>query len=182
MTQQPATRTRREKIGLVGKLVTAIVLTLVLPLVLAMVHVKDSRKSASYCASCHSEYYDTWTGEDNPHSLAHSHAEMSISCQTCHDRSVNESLAEITNYITGNYYYPFSESELSDETCLSCHGDMKRVSTLTNTKFTGAEYDFHNGHIEDLTCGTCHNMHRESMLACAECHDVDLEPGWVEPE
>lgn len=176
-------KSKREKIALIGKLGTAILLIGIMLLTVGIVQVKDSRKNASYCANCHEDYYNTWVSVSNvdSYSLAHKHAEMSISCQTCHDRTMEQSLTEIANYTTGNYSFPLSETALPNEVCLGCHGGIERVSTLTDMSITHAEIDFHSEYHGDIICGSCHNMHRNSVQVCIECHWVDLEPGWEFP-
>lgn len=174
-------KSRREKIALIGKIGTAVLLSGIMLLMIGIVQVKDSRKNASYCANCHEDYYNTWANDTGSYSLAHQHSEMSISCQTCHNRTIEDSLSEIVNYATGNYAFPLSETIESNELCYSCHGDANRVKSLTNTTITHAEIDFHDEYHRELPCGACHNMHRDSVQVCLECHPEELLPGWVEP-
>jgi hypothetical protein len=175
-------KSRREKIALIGKLGTAILLTGIMFLIVGVVQVKDSRKNASYCANCHEDYYNTWASDGaSSYSLAHEHAKLSISCQTCHNRTIQASLTEIVDYVTGNYSFPLVETAQSDELCLSCHGSMNRVKSLTKTTITHATIDFHDDHHRNLSCSSCHNMHRDSLQVCLDCHPDDLLPGWVKP-
>lgn len=174
-------KTRREKLALVAKAITAILLTVIMFLAIGVVHVKDSRKDASYCASCHDDHYSSWVSDGDSYSLAHAHAGMSVSCQTCHNRTIEESITEIVAHTTGDYSFPLSEMTLPDEKCLSCHGSIDRVKSLTSTTVTRAEIDFHSEYHGRFPCGTCHNMHRDSIQVCALCHPGDIKPGWVIP-
>lgn len=182
MKRNSAPASRRAKIGFIARLSTAVLLIILAFVTIGLVQVKDSRKDASYCGSCHEDYYSGWVSEGDTHSsLAHKHAEMSISCQTCHDRTMGESLTEIANYMTGNYSTPLAETVLSNDLCLSCHGPAERVKSLTSVIITRAELDFHDEHHGSLPCGYCHNMHRDSVQVCALCHPVQVEAGWVVP-
>lgn len=181
MTRTSVPKTRREKIASVAKVVTAIVVTVMLFLSIGVIYVKDSRKDASYCASCHDDYYDTWASDGESYSLAHAHAEMSVTCQTCHHRTIGESVSELVAHGTGDYSFPLAETTMEDDLCLSCHGSAARVKSLTNITITRAEIDYHSEYHGRFPCGTCHNMHRDSAQVCALCHPVDEEPGWVIP-
>jgi hypothetical protein len=163
-----------------GKWFTAIVLFVLMLPAMAMVWVKDSRKDPSYCQGCHADpYYTSWVEEETS-LLAYLHFSHGVSCQTCHDRTMSESVREIVDYLTGNYYVPLPKLELTMETCFACHESYKKVIPLTNPKITGAERNPHAGHWGELECNACHNMHRVSVDYCAECHSpVTDAPGWV---
>jgi hypothetical protein len=170
---------RREKLASIGKIVVAVLLVLLIVPTMGMMWIKDSRHSPAYCAGCHQDpYYTSWTGGSSAYSLAHQHAELGMSCQTCHDRTLSRSLEETANYLTGNYYYPFQEQKLPIKTCLTCHESYEKVSSLTNTKITGEKRNPHAGHWGELECGECHNMHRDSVDYCAQCHEPIDAPGW----
>ncbi len=177
----------RARIGLLGKLVTALVLTVMMFLTIGVVQVKDSRKNASYCASCHDDYYDTWESDGDSYSLAHQHAEVSISCQTCHDRTLEESLTEIHLQSTGNIYQPSSETNVSEQLCINCHGNLEESAEDTSELVTGEVINPHEGHSDlsmavDMSCTACHNMHSDSMDSCMVCHVLEPKPGWTMPD
>lgn len=174
------TLTGKQKFAKIGTKVVAIIMLILIIPTLGIVWVKDSSQDPSYCAMCHDSYYEGWSGEsDAEYMLVHQHEELGISCQTCHDRTLSESLGEIVNYITGNYYYPFPETQLSMDTCLACHESYDHVISLTTTQITRAERNPHAGHYGELECGECHNMHRDSVEYCASCHEPVAEgPGW----
>ncbi len=162
------------------KLIIAIVLVVIMIPTMGTVYVKDNLHNTSYCAGCHSEYYTTWAAPESEYSLAHQHAEMGVSCQSCHQRTVGESVMEVVNYATGNYYYPFPETQLSMDNCFACHGSYAEIIPLTDPLVTDAERNPHNGHFGELECSTCHNMHRDSVDYCSGCHNpVTDDSGWV---
>ena len=161
-----------------AKLFVAIILVVLMIPAMGTVYIKDSLHSNDYCATCHQEYQETYVDadaglEDN------FHHQQGVSCQACHTRSLGESVVEAANFITGNYYYPFTETELSMEKCFQCHVSYQDV--IDNTRDTFEEefgrnpHDSHNG---ELNCGKCHNMHRNSVLFCSKCHDVPIPEGW----
>ena len=164
------------------KLIIAIVLVIVMIPTMGTVYVKDNLRNTSYCASCHEEHYTTWAAPESEYSLAHQHAEMGVSCQSCHQRTVGESVMEVVDYATGNYYYPFPETELPMDNCFACHGSYAEIIPLTDPLITGEARNPHDGHWGELECGTCHKMHSDSIDYCASCHSsVTDSPGWTLP-
>lgn len=182
MTEQETPRKKPgETLLKIGGIILGVVGALLLIGVMGMVYVEGNLQKPSFCESCHAEtYYATWTGEAGIHSLAHKHAEMAVSCQMCHERTMADSVTETVNYVTGNYYYPFEEGSLSMEACFKCHESYEHVISLTTIRRTGEERNPHLGHWGTLECGECHKAHRESVDYCAECHENTTdEPGWV---
>lgn len=54
------------------------------------------------------------------------------------------------------------------ETCLSCHGPFAALAAKTE-KLNPA-FNPHNSHRGQEDCTTCHGVHRQSALACNDCH------------
>ena len=164
------------------KLIVAIVLVLLMVPVMGTVVVKDNMHNSSYCAACHTDYYQNWADPDVPYSLSHAHSEMGVSCQACHQRTVGEAVGEVVNYITGNYYSPIPKTTLSMDNCFACHGDYEQVIALTSEEVTNKYRNPHDGHWGELECNTCHNAHQDSYNYCEDCHEEYLEddvPGWT---
>jgi hypothetical protein len=148
---------------------------------LALVTVKDSLSSPTYCALCHAQpYYTSWA--QGPDDLAHKHAQLGISCQTCHGRDLGTAVDELVTHITGNYTVPLWERTLPMDTCFQCHDSYEAVVPLTDPARTGAERNPHAGHWGTLECAICHNMHRTSVDYCGGCHNpVTTAPAWETP-
>lgn len=163
-----------------GKLITALLLGVALVPTAGLVWVKDSLATPQYCSSCHADpYYTAWAAGDST-ALARQHAELGASCQTCHGRSLGDSLDEITTHVLGNYTVPLMERTFPDTQCYVCHESYAAVIPLTDPARTGAERNPHAGHWGELECGVCHNMHRDSVDYCAGCHNpVTTADGWV---
>jgi hypothetical protein len=182
MSDQPAAPEKKKRaLPNVIKIVLAVLVGLAMLAAMGTVWVKDGRKNPGYCTLCHEEpYYEGWAEEDSV-MLAHSHAQMGISCQTCHGRTVSESLEEWKDYVVG-YEVPLRERKLPMETCFTCHGSYEEIIPLTDPEVLGSERNPHDGHWGQLECNVCHNMHRESIDYCAGCHNpVTDEVGWVSP-
>ncbi|ADI01007.1 MAG TPA: cytochrome c3 [Syntrophothermus lipocalidus] len=137
---------------------------------------KASEKPA-FCSYCHiiKPYYNSWNEGDL---LAHKHAEHDVTCHDCHQESVSDKISEGVKYLTGDYETPLNRREFGTrEFCLSCH-DFEKVKSATNFEESNP-HDNHNG---DQECNLCHNMHRESQVMCAQCHQFewmdDLGKGW----
>ena len=164
------------------KLIIGIVLIILMIPVTGVVVVKDNMRNSSYCAGCHEDHYVSYTEPEEGYSLSHFHGEMGVSCQSCHQRTLGESVMEVVNYVTGNYYYPFPESTLSMDNCFACHESYDNVIALTSTSLTHAERNPHDGHFGALECNECHNSHRDSEVYCDQCHAPyfeEAELGWV---
>ena len=181
--QSKAPKRAREKVADIGKIVVAVLLLLLLLPAISIMWIKDSQKSPTYCASRHEEpYYTSWS-DSSMHLLAEKHAQAGVSCTSCHGRSLSESNMEVVNYLTGNYYSPLPELEVSMDMCFTCHGDADTVALRTSTESSDLNLNPHLDHFGDLECSDCHHMHRASFDYCAECHGPTLEAeGWVTME
>lgn len=170
----------RQKLFNTGKIVVAVLLVLLMLPAMGMVWVKDSQKSPSYCGNCHEDpYYTSWS-DSSLHLLAEKHALAGVSCESCHDRSLGEAGMEVVNYVIGNYYSPLPAIEVTMEDCFACHEDYETVANRTSEEYTDMDRNPHAGHWGELECTTCHQMHRESIDYCAQCHGptTDAE-GWT---
>ena len=173
---------KKNRLASSGKIIVAVLLIVISIPLMGTIWVKDGRQNPSYCANCHeSPYYNEWIEDNGTFSLANQHSELGISCQTCHDRTLGESISEIVNYTFGNYHFPIDETQIPVEVCLSCHQSYATIIPLTDPSTTGFERNPHDGHWGELECGVCHNMHRDSEVYCDQCHDPMMvdEPGWV---
>lgn len=166
-----------------AKLIIGIVLVLLMIPAMGAVVVKDNMHNNSYCAACHQEYYENWADPDVEYALSHVHEQMGVSCEKCHQRTLGESVMEVVNYVTGNYYYPIPTSEVPMENCFACHGDYNSIVPALSTTLTRKERNPHAGHWGDLECSECHYAHQDSIVYCDQCHDEYMEPdtpGWTE--
>jgi cytochrome c nitrite reductase small subunit len=163
-----------------AKLFIAIVLVLIMIPVMSTVYIKDNLHNSSYCANCHEGYYATWDNLESGHTLAHAHNQTGTSCQSCHSRGLEESIVEVVNYYSGNYYDPLPEITLPMETCFSCHGSYDDIIPLLSPEITGHQHNPHDGHLGELECSECHSVHKVSINTCDECHAPVTEdkPGW----
>lgn len=163
-----------------GKIVTAVICFILMIPTMMIVWVKDLRNNPQYCKVCHNQtYYNTWS-DDSSEALSKKHARRGISCQTCHDRTVTESLDELGTHIIGAYSLPLKQRQYSMEAlCFKCHENYDKVVPLTTTERLGSERNPHAGHWGLLECNECHKMHRTSKDYCFSCHNaVAKEPGW----
>lgn len=165
-----------------AKLIIGIVLIIAMIPAMGAVYVKDNMHNNNYCAACHQEYFDTWENPDTDYALAHVHNQMGVSCQRCHQRTFGESIAEVGNYITGNYYYPLPTSEVSMDKCFACHGDYAEIIPPLATALTGEQRNPHDGHWGELECYECHFAHQDSVVYCDQCHEIYMDAdalGWT---
>jgi len=145
---------------------------------------------------CHvmEPYYGSWVSSDY---LAQKHAKSGIPCQTCHDRSIKDSVREVVSNITHSYEVPLKEQEFPAEDCFRCHGDYASLIELTpgytvnGKKVNPHAYkvepqaldpeaykadpeapDPHDTEKGELECYQCHKVHKESpgLASCYECH------------
>lgn len=54
--------------------------------------------------------------------------------------------------------------------CLGCHGDYQKMAAKTRH----LDPNPHNSHLGEIDCGKCHHAHKASVLACNECHQLDM--------
>lgn len=163
------------------KLILGIVLVIIMIPAMGIMVVKDNLQNNNYCAACHEEYYVTWADPETEFSLAHEHYNMGVSCQTCHQRTLGESLGEVVNYTIGNYYYPLPQTELSMEKCFACHESYEKLMPPLRTEITKEDRNPHAGHWGELECSECHHAHQDSVIYCEQCHDPLFEgqPGYT---
>ena len=160
------------------KIITAVVLIVVGLASMGMVWLRDSSRQPEYCAQCHAvmePYHSSWESSDY---LANEHAEAAISCQSCHARTMSDSLGEIVTYARGEYETPLEEQEYSQEWCFECHehGSYEEVIQRTGDR----EYNPHDSHYGEMECSICHKMHRASEDYCVQCHDpMATGTGWI---
>lgn len=124
-----------------------------------------------FCTMCHimKPYYDSWYDSSL---LANKHAAEGLVCHDCHESTVTVQVEEGFKYVTGNYENPLTQREFSREFCLECHSDFKEIVTKTNF----SESNPHESpHYEDMECNLCHNMHTESEVYCAQCHEFEWQ-------
>jgi hypothetical protein len=150
--------------------------------VMGVVYVKDNIYNSSYCAACHEKYYLNWSDPDVEYSLSNHHYQMGVSCQTCHQRTLDESITDVVNHFTGNYDDPLPKSEVSMDKCFACHVDYETIIPPLDIAITQKERNPHAGHWGELECGTCHNAHQESVVYCDQCHNnfyEEEQPGYT---
>lgn len=122
------------------------------------------------CNSCHNirPYVESYFGSDHLDNL---HNQANVGCKECHKASFSEMAGELVTYISGDYQVPMRETELSNETCLSCHLSYENVREKTSDLVPNPHDSPHD---PNLACTTCHNSHRESELLCDQCHQFEL--------
>lgn len=163
------------------KIITAAVLIVLGVASMGLIWVRDSSRRPEYCAQCHvmDPYYSSWESSDY---LAHEHAKFAIPCQTCHPRTMGESLREIVTYASGKYW--LEEQKHPKEECLRCHEHGSYAEVIQRTKdYTVGDQKInpHDPHVglqgmpqlvTQLECSDCHKMHKESpgVNYCYGCH------------
>ena len=160
-----------------AKIITAAVLIVVGLASMGMIWLRDSSRRPEYCAECHvmEPYYSSWKSSDY---LAHEHAEFAIPCQTCHPRTISDSLGEIVTYARGEYETPLEEQEYPKKWCFQCHEHGSYEELIQRTE--GLEQNPHDSHYGEMECGICHKVHKASEDYCAQCHDpVAIGTGWI---
>jgi fumarate reductase flavoprotein subunit len=55
--------------------------------------------------------------------------------------------------------------------CLGCHGDYQKVAAKTDK----LDPNPHDSHLGEIDCGKCHHAHKPSLIACNECHQLDMK-------
>jgi hypothetical protein len=132
------------------------------------VYVNGSLQDPEYCGSCHSvPHYESWADPGTGYTLANAHAQLQITCQACHSRTLSESLGEWVTSITAGTDDPLPRMRLPAESCLKCHGSYDAVASLTADR----DRNPHGGHWGGwINCSECHSAHRESVVLCEQCH------------
>ena len=166
-------------------------------------HTPMSTYVATYEAQPNAQATDKW-GNDVTNSnamLVVTHKEAGVECLSCHVPSITQQIGEVTETITGDYYYPLSEASItalqensgqdsSDEAafCLKsgCHVNSEGQA-LTKADLTEMTSDMvrnpHSWHHDKYTCSDCHKSHRASVLICTDCHadaESEVPDGWVD--
>ena len=167
-------------------------------------HTPMSTYVATYEAQPNAQATDKW-GNDVTNSnamLVVTHKEAGVECLSCHVPSINQQIGEVTETITGDYYYPLSEVSISalqensgqnasDEAafCLKsgCHVDASgtEISTREDLMKATADKAFnpHSNHHGEANCSDCHKSHRASVMQCTQCHNdaaASMPEGWVD--
>ena len=136
------------------KIITAAVLIVIGLASMGLIWVRDSSRRPEYCAQCHlmDPYYSSWESSDY---LVHEHAKFATPCQTCHPRTIGDSLGEIVIYGRGEYEAPLKEQEHPMEECFQCHehGSYEEINERTKDLEI-------NPHSKEIECYLCHEMHR----------------------
>ena len=137
---------------------------------------------------------DKWGNEveDASSMLAAVHREYGdLTCMSCHEPSIVEQASEGLELVTGNYYAPLSERNLTNlvayraegtsytEFCLneSCHNMTLSDLTEATSEMTRNPHSWHHW---EYTCSDCHKAHRASVMVCERCHDdAEVPDGWL---
>jgi Zn finger protein HypA/HybF involved in hydrogenase expression len=164
------------------KIVIGLLLVVAAIASMGMVWVEDSSERPEYCAFCHDDRaYKSWASAESEF-LARDHAEMAISCQRCHPRTINDTMHEILVYSQEGYKPSSIQKRTSDTLCLTCHGNTAEIAKRTqNYLIDGEVHNPHDPHASiegpstapyTLECFRCHTMHKESPGAtyCYSCH------------
>lgn len=140
----------------------------------------EYHKKPQFCGTCHimKPYVESWVSSDL---LARVHAENDIACLDCHESNLKQQVEEVIAYVTGDYKVPLRERTMLKEECLSCHehGSYAELAELTRDREDLNNRNPHDSHWGELECHICHNMHRPSVLYCAQCHQLTVPEGWV---
>lgn len=171
---------RGVKIGLIA--MVAVVLTVIATAGFATVWLEDRIQDPEYCASCHvmTSYYDTWKSSEL---TAHSHAQLGLTCQECHARTVQDGLRELVSTATHDFEVPLKDHQPRPEACLRCHGSYEVLAARTQNLIGPDGFALgrnpHDSHWGELDCGICHKMHKPSVDFCARCHGSPVTaPAW----
>jgi len=167
------------------KIVVAVLLLVTAVASMGMVWVDDSSERPVYCAYCHADPpYKSWASPEAG-MLAYDHAEMAISCQRCHPRTISDSLNEIVVYSREGYKSSILQTRTPDDFCLTCHDTLAEIATRTqNYVINGEVHNPHDPHAsivgettapDTIECYRCHTMHKESpgVNYCYSCHHTN---------
>lgn len=136
------------------------------------------------CTSCHEVPAKSLDDETCAASL---HTALGLGCTDCH---ADDALIDIHGKMKPNAKVPtkLKKSDLSVETCASCHPSEALVEATTDSSaLTDSEGTVVNPHDipdvkehKDISCQSCHKMHAESKPAslaptlCQDCHHEDV--------
>ena len=123
-----------------------------------------------FCATCHimDPYLESWQASDLG---AHAHAAGDVACLDCHEPTVQQQVDELVVYVQGDFDVPLAQIRYPMAECLECHEDYPTLAELTS----GSDFNPHDSHWGELECGTCHQMHRESVDYCDQCHQTNMQ-------
>jgi hypothetical protein len=143
---------------------------------------KKQLRSPDYCASCHAvaSQYQSW--KSSPF-LAHTHAKLGLTCQSCHQRTLLDGVRELASTVTRSYQLPLKDHPVDPAACLTCHGSYKllaaRTQDLKGPDGFALGRNPHDSHWGALQCGVCHKMHKPSVDFCSKCHLSPMQgPAW----
>jgi hypothetical protein len=110
-------------------------------------------------------YYRSWTASEYS---AHRHALASVTCQSCHPRSMTQLVHEIVATVRGSFQDPLPAMRIGKQQCLACHESYAALARAT----AKLKNNPHAAHIGEEECYKCHQMHRPSqgMKYCMTCH------------
>lgn len=146
----------------------------------------------SFCGTvCHNvmgSYVEGYEDTDSD-TLVATHAKLGYTCLDCHEPTLEEQVAELGVYVSGDYTVPLEESGIGTRAFCSgqgCHDDWESIVEATSD-YTGTVtvynrdgiYNPHSNHRGNSDCGDCHKVHGQSELKCAECHEVKVPDGWL---
>ena len=136
------------------------------------------------CTSCHEVPAKSLDDETCAASL---HTALGLGCTDCH---ADDARIGIHGKMKPNAKVPtkLKKSDLSVETCASCHPSEALVEATTDSSaLTDSEGTVVNPHDipdvkehKDISCQSCHKMHAESKPAslaptlCQDCHHEDV--------
>lgn len=148
----------------------------------------------TYEAQSGQQATDKWgdTVSDASGMMASVHREKAdANCLSCHQPVLSEQVNEGMEWLSGNYYAPLEERDLTDlvqargvnsqQFCLneSCHNmtydDLAQATS-------NMKYNPHETHYDGLECSDCHKAHRASVYYCTKCHadaEQDMPEGWI---
>lgn len=138
----------------------------------------------SDCAICHTAEAESASDASCPQDVAHE-AE-GITCNQCHTQEDVLSTAHADVKYGDKTATKATVATVDPATCISCHGDLAEVATLTadSTVLTDDKGTTVNPHERPAgqkheenpaTCTDCHNNHskdlpKDAMKYCAQCH------------
>lgn len=138
----------------------------------------------SDCSTCHTTEAESATDEACPQGVAHE-AE-GITCVQCHTDEAVLSDEHADVKFGDKPATKATVDTVDPSTCISCHGDLTEVATLTadSTALTDDKGTTVNPHERPAgkkheenpaTCTDCHNNHskdlsKDAMKYCAQCH------------
>jgi hypothetical protein len=143
---------------------------------------KGRLQSPGYCANCHAvaQHYESW--KSSPF-LAHTHAKLGLTCQSCHTRTLQDGVRELVSTALRSYELPLKDHAVKPGECLHCHGTYELLASRTRDLQRPDGFALgrnpHDSHWGPLECGICHKMHKPSVDFCSECHQSPMQgPAW----